>query len=304
MKILSLQGGGCLGYGQALLLAELEKRAGKPCHELFDVVAGTSVGSIIGACIASGVPASAIVAFFTKDAPEIFKSSLIGDVEALDGPKYPAAALESALQNVLQFATLSDCKSRLIVPAYDYATDRIIRFDSGVQSSSDDNQIVFGNDSSVQLWQIARSSSAAQTYFPAYEMVGMVILDGGNTSDNAPDMLALTEVLAPGIWDIHELKMLSLGSGNSKWEVNPKEMVSPSPLRAGLATIKINFAAGEDSQVSKARKLLGFGYYRLQPDLGDGIAIDDAAGCLAKIPPAVDAMIAANKATLNEFCSA
>lgn len=301
VKILSMQGGGCLGYVQALILAELEKRAGRPCNELFELVAGTSVGSINDACVASGVPATGIVEFFTQFAPRIFDSTLLTDIEALNGPKYDAETLEAALQATLKEKTMADCSCRFIATAYDYATDRIVRFDSGVVSSQDKNEIVIGKDSPIQLWQICRASSAAQTYFPAYQIEDMVLLDGGNTSDNAPDMLALTEAIAGGT-NPSDIRMLSLGSGDTVWKVDARKMIAPSPIRAGLETIKIVFSAGEDAQVAKAKKILGNGHYRLSPDLGDGIAIDDWPACCSKIPQAVTALLITSSAVLEEFC--
>lgn len=301
MNVLALQGGGCLGFGQALILQELEKCAGKPCSDLFECVAGTSVGSIIGALVATGAPASAILAFFTQDAPNIFKQSWLGSVEALAGAKYPATNLEASLMSALGEKTLADCKIRFIATAYDFTSDRVIRFDSGVLSSEDKNEIVYGKDCPLQLWQVCRMSSAAQTYFPAYELQDKVVIDGGNTSDNAPDMLAITELLASGT-ALSDLRILSLGSGDTAWEVDAKSMVNPSPVRAGLQTIKIVFAAGEEAQVTKAKKLLGPSHFRLSPDLWDGIAIDDWPACSKSIPPAVEKLLAVNQAVLEEFC--
>ena len=301
MNVLVLQGGGMLGYGQALILAELEKRSGKLSADLFQLVAGCSVGSIIGACVAARVPAASILDFFVKDGPQIFHSTWLDSIEALDGPKYNPGALEAALMAVLSNRTLKDCDIRFMAPAYDFKTDKIVRYDSGCTSYSDENHIVIGNDSPVELWQICRASSAAQTYFPAYQMDGMTLLDGGNTSDNAPDMMALAEIIAMG-YPLSNVRMLSLGSGDTVWNVNADAMVKPSPIRAGLETIKIVFSAGEDAQVSKARKILGPGYFRLKPNLGTEIGIDDAHGCLTQIPPAVEKLISANGATLDEFC--
>jgi hypothetical protein len=307
MKICALQGGGCLGYGQALILAELEKRAGRPCSELFNLVAGTSVGSIIAACVATGVPASRIVEFFVKDAPEIFKSSFLGEIKALDGPKYGASQLEASLIGVLGLKNLSDCQIRLLATSYDFTSDRTVLFDSGAKSMSDANQIVFGADSPIPLWQICRASSAAQTYFPAFQYEDFVMLDGGNSGMNAPDMLAIVEALGSHSIVTDDLfnggvKMLSLGSGDTAWRVNSGAMVNPSPIRAGLETIKLLFSAGEDAQISNARKLLGPHYYRLSPDLGNGIALDAAQECLNLIPAAVEKLVAVNQATLEEFC--
>ena len=57
MKTLALQGGGCLGKGQAVALVELEKQAGKPLSQIFGFIGGTSVGAIIGAPLACGLSA-------------------------------------------------------------------------------------------------------------------------------------------------------------------------------------------------------------------------------------------------------
>jgi hypothetical protein len=54
-----------------------------------------------------------------------------------------------------------------------------------------------------------------------------------------------------------------------------------------LQTIKILFSVGEDAQIYKVQHILGENYKRLSPDLGDGIAIDDANGCLSLIPKAI-----------------
>ena len=47
MKILAIDGGGIRGLIPALVLAEIEKRTGRPISSLFDLVAGTSTGAII-----------------------------------------------------------------------------------------------------------------------------------------------------------------------------------------------------------------------------------------------------------------
>ena len=72
MKLLALQGGGCLGKGQAVALRELEFDAGRPLHQVFDLVGGTSVGALIGAAVAVGLPMKAVNDFFDQAAPKIF----------------------------------------------------------------------------------------------------------------------------------------------------------------------------------------------------------------------------------------
>jgi patatin-like phospholipase/acyl hydrolase len=299
INALALQGGGCLGYGQTLVLSKLESLAGRPASDLFSFIAGTSVGAIIGAALAAGVPASQIESFFTTDAPVIFKPGAFSWLTSLGGPKYSAAQLQASLQAMLQFKTLSDCKTNFIATAYDFSSDRPVYFKSYEKSWSDHNTIVIGYDNPIQLWQICLASAAAQTYFPGVAIGDMVLCDGGNTSMNAPDVLAIVELLS--MTSLDHIKMLSLGTGDSKWSVASTSMVSPSLIRAGLQTIKILFSVGVDVQNGNACKLLGKNYFHLSPDLGDGIALDDVTSCLTKIPPAIDLMLKNCPTTLSNF---
>ena len=47
MKVLAIDGGGIRGLIPALVLAEIERRTGRPTAELFDLIAGTSTGGIL-----------------------------------------------------------------------------------------------------------------------------------------------------------------------------------------------------------------------------------------------------------------
>jgi predicted acylesterase/phospholipase RssA len=275
MKCLALQGGGCLGYGQAIILSNLETVAKKTCAAVFDIIGGTSVGAIIGAHLAVGISASDIESFFTTDAPNIFSGNIINDLEELWGAKYSPSALETALQARLKDLTLADCKTKFIATSYDWSTDRPVYFKSYEKSSSTKDWIIIGNDSPIKLWQICRSSAAAQTYFPAYQYNGMVFMDGGNTGDNAPDVLVISDAL--DFSPIADLQMLSIGAGDTNWNVSASSMINPSIAVAGLNTIKIVFSAGESAEVYKASKILRNKYSRIVPNLGNGYAIDDAS---------------------------
>jgi patatin-like phospholipase/acyl hydrolase len=275
MKTLALQGGGCLGKGQAVALVELEARAGRPLYQVFGLVGGTSVGSIIGGPLACGLPMAQVDNFFNLDAPVIFKASILNKIGQIWGPKYSATPLETALQKMMGNLTLADCKTNFVATSYDFATDRLVFFKSYEKSWSDDNCVVIGPDSKMLMWQVLRASSAAQSYFPAFKFEKMILMDGGNTGDNAPDLLVLAEGLR--FASIQDTKMLSVGAGNSKWKVNARSMISPSILWAGLKTITITFSAGETNAVILTGKNLGDNYFRLVADLGAGYAIDDAS---------------------------
>jgi patatin-like phospholipase/acyl hydrolase len=52
IRVLSIDGGGVRGIIPARLLVELERIAGRPVRQMFDVIAGTSTGGIIALLLA------------------------------------------------------------------------------------------------------------------------------------------------------------------------------------------------------------------------------------------------------------
>ena len=56
IRVLAIDGGGLRGLLTLQILKELERRTGRPCHKLFDVIGGTSTGGIIALAIQEGVP--------------------------------------------------------------------------------------------------------------------------------------------------------------------------------------------------------------------------------------------------------
>jgi patatin-like phospholipase/acyl hydrolase len=302
MTALALAGGGILGYAQSIILTEYEKRLGQLSYQKFDIIGGTSVGSIVGAPLSIGIPASKVQSFFTSSGPLIFKHKnvIIQDIEEVIGPKYGSEQIEAALIEMLGDATLKDCKTKFIAVSYDYATDSPIYFKSYEKSSKDDCSITIGYDSDIKLWQVCRASAAAQSYFPGYKYGDLYCLDGGNTSDNAPDCLLVAE--STSFTTIDKLKMLSLGTGTSKWEVNATEMLNPGIIRAGLTTVKVIFSAGVDAQVYKAKRMLGNNHYYISPNYAESkIEIDDISR-LDIICEAANKSIIQCTATIDEFC--
>jgi len=70
-RILSIDGGGIRGIYPAHVLRCLEERLQIDLFDTFDMIAGTSTGSIIAAGVATGVPAADIVAMYKEHGAEI-----------------------------------------------------------------------------------------------------------------------------------------------------------------------------------------------------------------------------------------
>ena len=70
-RILSLDGGGSLGMYTLGVLAEVEKIVTKPLHETFDLIYGTSTGSIIGTLVALGDDVDTITERYRRIVPDV-----------------------------------------------------------------------------------------------------------------------------------------------------------------------------------------------------------------------------------------
>ena len=174
-RILSIDGGGIRGILPAELLSVMEKEVGEPTHRFFDLVCGTSTGSIIALAIALGQPASEIVNLYEVNAEKIFPKRPNGfllrnlpfilDLVYGSGAVYNPDALEEVLKSQFLDAKLKDAKTRLCVPSIDISNGKIVVYKTP-HSVSRPQQKVLSDDSEKEMWQVARASSAAPVFFP------------------------------------------------------------------------------------------------------------------------------------------
>ncbi|MBO9429592.1 patatin-like phospholipase family protein [Sulfitobacter sp. R18_1] len=74
-RILSLDGGGAKGFYSLGILREVEAILPQPIHETFDLIFGTSTGSIIAALLATGHSVDEIHELYCKHVPPIMRVS-------------------------------------------------------------------------------------------------------------------------------------------------------------------------------------------------------------------------------------
>jgi patatin-like phospholipase/acyl hydrolase len=73
-RILALDGGGAKGFYTIGVLSEIEAMTGKPVHESFDLIFGTSTGAIIAALLARGECVETVHALYKQHVPTIMKA--------------------------------------------------------------------------------------------------------------------------------------------------------------------------------------------------------------------------------------
>jgi hypothetical protein len=74
LRLLSLEGGGIKGLALIWQLRALERAAGRPIHELFDLIGGVSTGGIIALGLARGVPLRELEKMYHDIGRDVFGS--------------------------------------------------------------------------------------------------------------------------------------------------------------------------------------------------------------------------------------
>jgi predicted acylesterase/phospholipase RssA len=260
MRILSIDGGGIRGLIPALVLAEIERRCGRPAGELFDLVAGTSTGAIIACALTrpEPLPAERIARIYVEEGPEIFSRSLLKRIASVDGyldERYGSEGLLRSLRRHLGEHRLADARPAILLTAYD-----LERRNALLLRRSDDMSMV----------DAAHGSSAAPSYFEPARVGELTLVDGGVFATN-PAMCAYADAGS----DVELL--VSLGCGEHT-RVLPFEQVKDwGRLEWIRPALDIVFDGTADAVDFQLAALMGAGYMRFQTPL-DGASDDlDAA---------------------------
>lgn len=235
-KMLALDGGGIRGVLTLSFLKKIEQIVGKPLHEYFDYIAGTSTGAIIAAGLASGRSVDELIDFYKRSGTEMFqRSRYLERLRSL----YQNGALEKQLKET--FGQNTDLrlegvrnsegvkngklKTLLLVVTKNVTTDSPWPISSNPEAVYNDP---FRPDSNLnmRLWQLVRASTAAPVYFPPEVIVldpsdptkAFVFVDGGVTPYNDPAFLLYRFATEPAYnleWETGEDKLLvvSVGTG-------------------------------------------------------------------------------------------
>jgi uncharacterized protein len=241
-RILALDGGGIRGVIPAYLLQQLEAALGKPCYQCFDIIAGTSTGGLIALGLttpaAAGKPpraATDVLNIYLNDEDQIFVYQASGYFESkyygTDTSTKPPSGIEPLLQTLFGSTTLAQAQQQLKalgnpMPKQVLTSCYTINGAAGISYAPylfNWVDAAAGAADDYCVWEAARGTSAAPTYFPVANVGSGVangsnatnrwVCDGGVTANN-PALYALAQAFRLNLCgNLSDVLIVSLGTG-------------------------------------------------------------------------------------------
>jgi len=265
-QILSLDGGGIKGIFSAAVLAAIEEDLHVNVTDHFDLIAGTSTGGIIAIALGIGLRPREIVEFYINEGPQIFPRWYgLKSLQHWVMRKFSAKPLEDALKRCFKEHKFGYSKKRLVIPAYNLGEDDVYIF----RTPHHEN---LRHDFKVPAWKVAKSTSAAPTFFPCSRTVDSLRLIDGGVWANNPALVAVTEAVGTLNITLENIHMLSIGTSNAinhrKNRLNAGGIISWARESAAVDVIMRGQSIGVNNQVNY---LLGKDHVeRLDPKVAAG----------------------------------
>jgi hypothetical protein len=207
-RVLSLDGGGAKGFYTLGVLDEIEKNLGKPLHACFDLIFGTSTGSIIAALIARGDSVEHALALYKEHVPAIMK------------PKTQVqrtAALRKLANIVFAETKVEDFKTRIGIVATNWKDERPLIFKASVAQAHGS----VGSFTPFFGCSVADAVTASCSAYPFFSTCTVTksngdvleLGDGGFCANN-PALYAIADATLALKQQYGNLRVLSVGVGS------------------------------------------------------------------------------------------
>ncbi len=306
--MLALDGGGIRGLIPARVVESLERRTGLPACKLFDLVAGTSTGGILALGLTTPADGGAgprysatdLVELYRTRGPEIFQRSLaqlVMSLGGLAGPKYSAGPIEQVLRSYFGTTRLEQALTPVLVTAYDTAGAQPCFFKSYPQGARPPD--------AGAMWEVARATSAAPTYFPPFLLGGAepgaparCLVDGGVFANN-PALCALADAYKLHGGEAAQYLVVSIGTGNDDLRLACAEVRRRGLLRWAVPILKVVFDGVSDT-VDYVTAEMANRYFRFQEEGVEQDLDDVSPAAVRRLLAAADDLIARHDAELEE----
>jgi len=275
--ILSIDGGGIRGIFAAQILKRIQEEMAIGFSDKFDIIAGTSTGSIIAAGLAVDYPIDKIVTLYKAQGKKIFSPNYSETFnwknwKGLFKSKYNNRFLKQELSAIFEDKTLSDTKTRLIMPASDISNGNVFV----LKSNYDPN---FVRDKDIRISDAVLASCSAPTFFDPHRIKEYLLADGGLWANN-PSLVALTEAMGRRFKIPRDnIRILSIGTGAGKKYYDPKDADKQWGFKqwgTGLISTIMNLQSVNVENVVRFM-LEDEKFFRINFDADCDVALDDVS---------------------------
>ncbi len=261
-NILALDGGGIRGIYAAHVLARLEDTLKVPVRECFDLIAGTSTGSILAGAAAVKIPMETLVGMFAGQAGLIFRKRRFSFFPFIRS-RYSTEPLDRVIGEYVPEVTMGEVPTPLMITSSDISTGGVHVFKSRYLRELGEPYL---RDGKVRLRDAILASCAAPTYFDPRRVGEYLLADGGLWANN-PTMIAVTEAVAKFRIPLDKIHVLSVGTGRTANFYNRSRAWG---ILTGWGHQKlVSYVLGLQSQASTnmAKLMLRDRHLRLDPEI-------------------------------------
>jgi predicted acylesterase/phospholipase RssA len=206
-RILCLDGGGAKGFYSLGVLKEIEGILQCPLYQCFDLIFGTSTGSIIASLIALGYEIDEIHGLYREHVPSVMKPRRA---------KRKSAALAKLAVEIFGDATFANVKTGIGVVATNWVIERPMIFKGSVaQAHGRTGTFVPGFGATIAA--AVQASCSAYPFFQRQTLKlstgqGVELADGGYCANN-PSLYAIADAVAALNKPHEDIRLISVGVG-------------------------------------------------------------------------------------------
>ncbi len=212
-RILSLDGGGIRGLYSAQMLKNIEDKCGIDLYNDFDLIIGTSTGSILAGAIAQRINLDTVISLYQNEGKNIFKKRWFSR-SGLFTSKYRPEPLQAQLKSIFNNTVLGDIEKPLLICATDIGNSSQFVFKTTFNNQKDGNgnPKVLVRDKDIALYDAIMASSSAPIFFPPHKVGNFLLSDGGLWA-NSPVLVALAEAKKIFNAEPKDVVVVSIGTG-------------------------------------------------------------------------------------------